>query len=349
MIYWKNLEKDIDSAERMIKMQKRTLIIAEAGVNHNGDFDTALKMIDIAKKAGVDIVKFQTSITSTSRFAEKANYQKRETGADESGLDMINKLRFSFSQHVKLKEYCDKVGVKYLSTPFDFESIDFLDDICDIWKIPSGEIVNIPYLEKIGKTKKPVIMSTGMGTIEEIQRAMNVLKDSGTSDITLLQCTTQYPTSYSDVNLLAMKYLGDYFGCEVGLSDHTMGIEVDIAAVALGACVIEKHFTIDRNMVGPDHKASIEPDELCRMVSSIRHVELALGNSVKVPCESELENLHVSRKSIVAKCDIKKGETFTVENIVPRHAGKGISPALWYDVLGKKAVRDFIEDEMIEL
>ena len=327
----------------------KTLIIAEAGVNHNGDFNTALKMIDVAKACGVDVVKFQTSITSTSKFSEKAEYQKRETGADESQLDMIKKLRFSFDQHRRLKEYCDKVGIKYLSTPFDFESIEFLNEICDVWKVPSGEIINVPYLERIGKTHKPVIMSTGIGTIDEIERAIRILKENGTSHITLLQCTTEYPTPYEDVNLKAMETLKEKFGLEVGLSDHTMGIEVDIAAVAMGATIIEKHFTLDRNMPGPDQKASLEPNELRQMVSSIRNVEKALGDGQKVPRLGEEENKHAARKSIVAKRDIRRGEVFTEDNIVPRHAGKGISPARWYEVIGQKAKRDFIEDEMIEI
>lgn len=329
-------------------MQK-TLIIAEAGVNHNGDFETAIKMIDVAKSCGVDVVKFQTSITSTSKFSEKAEYQKRETGADESQLDMIKKLRFSFDQHRRLKEYCDKVGIKYLSTPFDFESIEFLNEICDVWKVPSGEIINVPYLERIGKTQKPVIMSTGIGTLDEIERAIRILKENGTIQITLLQCTTEYPTPYEDVNLKAMETLKEKFGLEVGLSDHTMGIEVDIAAVAMGATIIEKHFTLDRNMPGPDQKASLEPNELRQMVSSIRNVEKALGDGQKVPRLGEEENKHAARKSIVAKRDIRRGEVFTEDNIVPRHAGKGISPARWYEVVGQKAKRDFIEDEMIEI
>lgn len=327
-----------------------TLIIAEAGVNHNGDFEIAKKMIDAAKEAGVDIVKFQTSITSTSKFSEKAEYQKRETGADESQLDMIKKLRFSFDQHRQLKEYCDKVEITYLSTGFDYESIDFLAELgCDVWKVPSGEIINVPYLEKIGRTQKPVIMSTGIGTIDEISTAIDILKKNGTPTITLLQCTTQYPTPYEDINLRAMKTLADKFGVEVGLSDHSMGIEVPIAAVAMGATVIEKHFTLDRTMPGPDQKASIEPDELKQMVTSIRNIEKALGTGVKEPNAGELINKHAARKSIVALRDIKAGEVFSVDNIVPRHAGHGISPARWYEVLGQTAKRDFIEDEMIEL
>lgn len=328
----------------------KTLIIAEAGVNHNGDMDMARKMIEVAKDAGVDIVKFQTSITSTSKFSEKAKYQKETTGEEGSGLDMIKKLRFSFDQHRSLKEYCDRIGIQYLSTPFDFESIEFLDSLgCDFWKVPSGEIVNVPYLRKIGKTGKNIIMSTGIGTMEEIRTAMDILRENGTGSITLLQCTTEYPTPYEDINLKAMDTLRETFGVEVGLSDHSMGIEIPIAAVARGATVIEKHFTLSREMPGPDQKASIEPDELKAMVSAIRHVEAALGDGVKAPHAGEIENRHVSRKSIVASRDIKKGEILTEENIVPRHAGRGISPAKWDEVIGTAAVRDFIEDEMIEL
>ena len=330
--------------------KQKVLIIAEAGVNHNGDMATAIKMIDVAKEAGVDIVKFQTSITSTSKFYEKAKYQKETTGDEGSGLDMIKKLRFSFDQHRELKRYCDKVGVHYLSTPFDFESIEFLNSLgCDFWKVPSGEIINVPYLRKIGGTGKDIVMSTGIGTIEEIGRAIEILKESGSGTITLLQCTTEYPTPYEDVNLRAMQTLKDTFGLDVGLSDHSMGIEIPIAAVAMGAKVIEKHFTLSREMPGPDQKASIEPDELKAMVSAIRHVEIALGDGFKIPHEGEIENRHVSRKSIVASRDIKKGEILTEENIVPRHAGRGISPARWDEVIGTAAVRDFIEDEMIEL
>ena len=330
-------------------MKQKTLIIAEAGVNHNGSFDTAIQMIDAAKRANVDIVKFQTSLTSTSKFSQKAEYQKRETGADESQLDMIKKLRLSFDQHRRLKEYCDSIGIQYLSTPFDFESIDFLNELCHLWKVPSGEIVNVPYLERIGRTKKPVIMSTGMATMDEIHTAIRILKENGTTDIRLLQCTTQYPTPYEDIHLHSMDALRREFGVDVGLSDHSQGIEISLAAVALGATIIEKHFTLDRTMEGPDHKASIEPDELTFLVRSIRHIESALGDYEKKPRDSELENLYVSRKSLVANRDIRKGEIFTADNIVPRHADKGISPARWYEIIGQTAKRDFIEDEMIEL
>lgn len=326
------------------------LIIAEAGVNHNGDIEIAKKMVDVAKKAGADIIKFQTSITSTSKYSEKARYQKETTGEEGSQLDMIKKLRFSFEQHTELKAYCDKVGIQYLSTPFDFESIDFLDNLgCEFWKVPSGEIVNVPYLRRIARTGKDIIMSTGIGTMEEIENAVDILTENGSGTITLLQCTTEYPTPYADINLRAMLTLKEKFGVEVGLSDHSMGIEIPIAAVAMGARVIEKHFTLDRTMPGPDQKASIEPEELDMLVKSIRHVEEAMGDGVKNPCEGEIENRHVSRKSIVASRDIKKGEIFTEDNIVPRHAGRGISPARWDEVIGKTAIRDFIEDEMIEL
>lgn len=329
---------------------KPVCIIAEIGVNHNGDFSTAIKMIDVAKESGADIVKFQTSITSTSKYAPKAEYQLENTAANENQFDMIQKLRFSFEQHKALKKYCDEIGIQYLSTPFDFESIDFLNSMdLPFWKVPSGEVVNIPYLIKIGKTKKPVVMSTGMCSISEIESALEYLRKFGTQDITLLHCTTDYPCKYEDVNLTAMLSLKDKFGVNVGYSDHTQGIEVPIAAVALGASVIEKHFTLDRNMEGPDQKASTEPDEFSRMVNSIRIVERSLGDGVKVPRESELKNLGISRKSIVALRNIKKGEIFTEDNIVPRHADYGISPARWFEVIGQVAKRDFLEDEMIEL
>lgn len=330
-------------------MSEHVLIIAEAGVNHNGDIELAKKMIDSAKAAGVDIVKFQTSINSTSKFAEKAEYQKKNTGDDENQYDMIKKLRLSFDQHRDLKKYCDSIGIEYLSTPFDFDSIDFLNELCSFFKVPSGEIINVPYIERIAKTHKPVIMSTGMGNLDEIKNAIDILIGNGTPDIKLLQCTTQYPTPYEDVNLRAMLQLREKFGYEVGISDHSKGIEVPIAATALGATVIEKHFTLDRNLPGPDQKASIEPDELKKLVESVRNIEKALGTGIKEPCESELENLYISRKSIVAKRNIKKGEIFSEEKIVPRHAGRGISPARWYEVIGKTAKRDFEEDEMIEI
>lgn len=326
-------------------------IIAEAGVNHNGSFELACKLVDAAKAAGVDCIKFQTfkSKNLVSRTAQKAEYQKATTG-DSSQQDMLKKLELSYDEFIALKEYCDKIGITFLSTPFDFESIDFLNSIdMPFWKIPSGEVTNLPYLLALAKTGKPVVMSTGMCEIAEIEAAINVLKENGTKEIKLLHCNTEYPTPFEDVNLKAMQTMRDAFGLEVGYSDHTKGIEVPVAAVALGATVIEKHFTLDRNMDGPDHKASLEPDELAAMVSSIRHIEKALGTGDKTPSPSEQKNITVARKSIVAKKIIKAGDDLTVENVTVKRPGTGISPMKWFDVLGTKAIRDFAEDELIEI
>lgn len=327
-------------------------IIAEVGVNHNGDINLAKQMIDAAKDAGVDAVKFQTFVAENlvSSCAEKADYQKETTGSDESQLDMIKKLELSFDDFSELKSYCVSRGLDFMSTPFDFESIDFLAELGqDIFKIPSGEITNLPYLIEIGKLKRKVILSTGMSILSEISDALEILKKSGTTEITLLHCNTAYPTPYEDVNLNAMQTLKDTFNLPIGYSDHTPGIEVPIAAVAKGAVVIEKHFTLDKNMEGPDHKASLEPDELKQMVTSIRNIERALGSSDKEPTASEIINRDIARKSIIAKCAIKAGEIFTEENITVKRPGNGVSPMKWFDVLGQKAVRDFIPDELIEL
>ena len=327
-------------------------IIAEAGVNHNGDYSTALKMIDKAKESGADAIKFQTFVAENlvSCSAAKAEYQKETTDPNESQLSMIKRLQLSWDAFRNLKSYADKVGIKFMSTPFDHESIDFLAELgMDIFKIPSGEITNLPYLMRIGKLKRKVILSTGMSTLPEIKNAIDILKKYGTADITLLHCNTAYPTPYRDVNLNAMKTLRDSFGLPVGYSDHTKGIEVPIAAAALGAVVIEKHFTLDRNMEGPDHKASLEPDELKQMVTSIRNIENALGSSEKGLTESEAVNRDIARKSIVAKCDIKAGTVFSEDNITVKRPGNGISPMKWFEVLGKKAPRDFVYDELIEL
>lgn len=326
-------------------------IIAEAGVNHNGSFELACKLVDAAKAAGVDCIKFQTfkSKNLVSRTAQKADYQKVTTG-DSSQQDMLKKLELSYDEFIALKEYCDKVGITFLSTPFDFDSIDFLNSIdMPFWKIPSGEVTNLPYLLALAKTGKPVVMSTGMCEIAEIEAAINVLKENGTKEIKLLHCNTEYPTPFEDVNLKAMQTMHDAFGLEVGYSDHTKGIEVPVAAVALGATVIEKHFTLDKNMEGPDHKASLEPDELAAMVSSIRHIEKALGTGDKAPSPSEKKNITVARKSIVAKKNIRAGDDLTVENVTVKRPGTGISPMKWFDVLGTKAIRDFTEDELIEI
>lgn len=326
-------------------------IIAEAGVNHNGSFALACKLVDAAKAAGVDCIKFQTfrSDKLVSHNAQKAEYQKSTTG-DSSQQDMLKKLELSYDEFIALKEYCDKVGITFLSTPFDFDSIEFLNSIdMPFWKIPSGEVTNYPYLVALARTEKPVVMSTGMCDIDEIDAAVKVLRDYGTKDVKLLHCNTEYPTPFEDVNLSAMKTMKDRFGFEVGYSDHTKGIEVPIAAVALGATIIEKHFTLDRNMDGPDHKASLEPDELASMVSGIRHIEKALGNGDKMPSPSERKNITVARKSIVAKKYIAEGEELTTENITVKRPGNGINPMKWNEVLGTKAIRNFAEDELIEL
>lgn len=326
-------------------------IIAEAGVNHNGKLELAYKLVDAAKEAGADCIKFQTfkADNLVSGSAQKADYQKGTTG-DGSQKEMLKNLELSFDEFIALKEYCDKEGICFLSTPFDFESIDFLDSIdMPFWKIPSGEVTNLPYLMTLARTEKPVIMSTGMCSMEEIEAAIRVLKDNGTTDIRLLHCNTEYPTPFEDVNLKAMETMRREFGVEVGYSDHTKGIEVPIAATALGATIIEKHFTLDRNMEGPDHKASLEPQELAAMVSSIRHIEKSLGTGVKAPSPSELKNVSVARKSIVASKAISKGEVFTAENITVKRPGNGISPMKWFDVIGQIANRNFVADEMIEI
>lgn len=326
----------------------RTVIIAEAGVNHNGDMNLAKRLIDEAKIAGADFVKFQTAVNPTSKYAPKAEYQKRETGAEETQLQMALKLRLTLDQHYELYEYCKKVGISYLSTAFDIDSVHFLDSLdLPFWKIPSGEITNLPYLLEIAKTHKPIVMSTGMAEMEEIRIAVDLLKSNGSGEITLLQCHTDYPTMMENVNLRAMNTLAEEFDLPVGLSDHSIGIEVPIAAVAMGATVIEKHFTLDRNMYGPDHKASIEPDGLKAMISGIRNIEIALGDGKKICSPLERKNIIVARKSIVAKRDIKKGELLTEENITTKRPGNGVSPMKWFEVLGTKAIRDFGEDELI--
>ena len=326
-------------------------IIAEAGVNHNGSFELACRLVDAAKAAGVDCIKFQTfkSENLVSGSAGKAEYQKDTTG-EGSQLDMLKKLELSYDEFLKLKEYCDNAGICFLSTPFDLESIAFLDSIdMPFWKIPSGEVTNYPYLAALAKTGKPVVMSTGMCSMAEIEDAVRVLRENGTEEIKLLHCNTEYPTPFEDVNLKAMKTMRDWFGLETGYSDHTRGIEIPLAAVALGATVIEKHFTLDRNMEGPDHKASLEPDELTEMVSGIRHIEEAMGSGVKEPSPSEKKNIAVARKSIVAKQPIRKGEKLSEDNLTVKRPGTGISPMKWKEVIGTAAIRDFAEDEIIEL
>ncbi|MBQ0028469.1 MAG: N-acetylneuraminate synthase [Lachnospiraceae bacterium] len=331
----------------------KVLIIAEAGVNHNGSVEIAKRMIDTALEAGVDIIKFQTGLPKNviSRFAPKAEYQIENTGkSDDTQLEMANDFAMRYEDFAELKRYCEEVGIEFLSTPFDLESTDYLHEIgVKLWKIPSGEVTNLPYLRNIASFHEPVIMSTGMCTLEEVRDAVRILEENGAGDISLLHCTTDYPAAYEDVNLKAMLTLEKEFGVAVGYSDHTRGIEVPIAAVAMGATIIEKHFTLDRNMEGPDHKASLEPDELKAMVCAIRNVENSLGDGIKNPKESEIANITVARKSIVAKCPIKKGEIYTEENLTTKRPGNGISAMLWDDVLGKSAIRDFCEDELIEI
>lgn len=330
----------------------RTYIIAEAGVNHNGSINIAKQMIDMAKEAGVDCIKFQTFVAENivSKNAAKAQYQKQNTNSNENQLDMLKKIELSFDEFRELSQYCNEREIEFLSTAFDFESIDFLDSIgIGLWKIPSGEITNLPYLIKIAKTKKPVILSTGMSTIDEVGQAISVLKDNGCNEISLLHCTTEYPAPYKDIELKAMGTLSKTFNVPVGYSDHTKGFEISIAAVAMGATIIEKHFTLNRNMDGPDHKASLEPQELKAMVMAIRNVEVAIGNGEKKPAESEIKNILIARKSIVAKCCIKKGEVLSEINITTKRPGDGINPMRWFEIIGTNAVRDFEEDEMIEI
>lgn len=328
----------------------KVMIIAEAGVNHNGNLALAKEMVRKAKDAGVDYVKFQTFIPGqvVSKYADKADYQKETTGAGQSQLQMLEKLALSYDDFVELNDYCKEIGIGFISTPFDLDSIDFLETLdMDFWKIPSGEITNLPYLEKVAKTGRDIVISTGMCEMPEILNAIKILEKNDAGKITILHCNTQYPTPYDDVNLKAMLHIGRETGKAVGYSDHTLGTEIPIAAVALGATVIEKHFTLDKTMEGPDHRASLEPDELKAMVSAIRHVENALGDGFKTRSASESQNTSVARKSIVAKKSIKKGEAFTEDNITVKRPGTGISPMQWYEVLGKSADKDYGEDELI--
>ncbi|MEA5038652.1 MAG: N-acetylneuraminate synthase [Clostridiaceae bacterium] len=330
----------------------KILMIAEAGVNHNGSLENARKLVRIASEAGADAVKFQIFKPEKllTKYAQKAEYQKAGTGKDGNQLDMLKKLALSDREFLKLKAYCDEKKIMFLATPFDFESIDFLASMdMPIYKIPSGEITDLPHLIKIARLKKPVILSTGMCGTEEIRSAVNVLALNGVKDLTLLHCNTQYPTPFSDVNLQAMLTMKKEFQLRVGYSDHTLGTEVPIAAAALGADVIEKHFTISRDMQGPDHKASLEPLELKEMITSIRHIEAALGDGQKRVTESERCNLEIVRKSIVAKQAIYAGETLTEKNITVKRPGNGISPMRWFEVLGSRAIRNFAIDELIEL
>ena len=335
-------------------VKNRVTIIAEAGINHNGNIEIAKKMIDAAADAKADMIKFQTFTAEKviSRFAPKAEYQKITTDPSESQLEMAKKLELKPDDFRVLYDHCKKKGIAFLSTAFDFEAIALLVDLgLNIFKIPSGEITNLPYLKKIGSLKKEIILSTGMADLSEIKEALRILYEQGThrDNITVLHCSTAYPTPFSDVNLLAMRTIGDSCQVRVGYSDHTIGIEVPVAAVALGASVIEKHFTLDKNMEGPDQRASLDPYELKSMVNAIRNIEAALGDGIKKPSVSESLNIPIARRSLVAGKKIRKGELFSADNITAKRPGTGISPMRIDEVLGTKASRDFTEDELIEI
>lgn len=340
----------------------KTIIIAEAGVNHNGDIRLAREMVKAAKAAGADYVKFQTAKPELviSTFAPKAEYQKDTTGEEESQLEMCKAIHLPLSDYAELKKLCEEEGIGFMSTPFDLESVALLGELGQDWmKVPSGEITNLPYLRAVARTRQKVILSTGMAQMEEIDDAIKVLTGCHPdypsesrltkNDIIVLHCTTEYPCPYGDVNLRAMLTIRDELGVKVGYSDHTKGLEVSLAAVAMGACVIEKHFTLSRYLPGPDHKASLEPGELKELVEKIRHIEEARGDGNKRPAASEIPNMTVARKSIVAARSIKSGEVLTEENITVKRPGNGVSPMKWDSVIGSRAVRDFEYDELIEL
>lgn len=333
-------------------MKNHVYIIAEAGVNHNGDIELAKQMIEVAAKSRVDAVKFQSfkSENLVTKSATKAEYQKKSTDTQESQFQMLKKLELDIKAHQILIKHCKKFNIEFLSSPFDLESIDLLNELgLSIFKIPSGEINNVPYLRKIAKLNKQVILSTGMSNLSDIELAIDLLISNGTerNNISVLHCNTEYPTPYEDVNLRAMQTIGDAFKVKVGYSDHTIGINIPIAAVALGATIIEKHFTLDKSMEGPDHKASLDPTELQAMVVAIRNIESAMGSGIKQPSKSEIKNKNIARKSIVALNKISKGDIFNVNNITIKRPGNGINPTMWDDVIGKEAKKNFDPDELI--
>jgi N,N'-diacetyllegionaminate synthase len=335
-------------------MNTSVFIIAEAGVNHNGSMDLAKQLIDKAVDAKVDAVKFQTFIAENviSKYAQKADYQKETTGANESQLEMVKKLQLSFDDFIALKKYAESKNIMFLSTPFDMESIDFLATLkMGLWKIPSGEITNLPYLKKIAQYNEKVIFSTGMSTLGDIEKAISILTEHGTqfSNISVLHCNTEYPTPMQDVNLKAMLTIKDAFGVAVGYSDHTLGIEIPIAAVAMGATIIEKHFTLDKNMEGPDHKASLEPEELKAMVKAIRNIEVALGTGIKLPSASEKKNTEIARKSIHLAKDIKTGSVLHEDDLIIKRPGNGISPLLIESIIGCTVNKDLKADTLLAL
>lgn len=334
-------------------MAERVFIIAEAGVNHNGDLELARRLVDVAADAGADAVKFQTfkADRQVTRTARKAAYQRETTDARETQHEMLRKLELTEDMHRELIARCASRGIEFLSTAFDIESVDLLASLgLRRFKIPSGEITNLPYLRHIGRLRCPVILSTGMSTLDEVEAAVLALEQSGLSrdDITALHCTTEYPAPFADVNLRAMQAMGSALHLSIGYSDHTPGIEVSVASVALGAVLVEKHFTLDRSLPGPDHKASLEPEELALLVRAIRHVEVALGDGVKRVAASEASNRDVVRKSIVARRAIQRGEVLSVDNLTTKRPGTGISPMRWDELIGRPASRDFAADELIE-
>ncbi len=335
-------------------MTQRTLIIAEAGVNHNGDIGLAKQLIDVAAEAGADFVKFQTFNANrlVTHTAKKADYQTKNTDGNESQHEMLRRLELTSAMHHELIAHCALRNIGFFSTGFDIESVDLLVSLGhNQFKIPSGEITNLPYLRHIGRLRKPVILSTGMATLGDIEAAIEVLEEAGTArfNLTVLHCTTEYPTPMAEVNLRAMQSMHRAFGVAVGYSDHTQGIEVAIAAVAMGATVIEKHFTLDRNLPGPDHKASLEPAELKAMVKAIRNIEVALGDGIKRLTQGEAKNKPIARKSLVASKAIKAGELFSVQNVTAKRPGTGISPMRWDEFMGRVAQKDFLSDELITL
>ena len=326
-------------------------IIAEAGVNHNGSLDLAYQLIDVAKDAGADAVKFQTfkAENVVSRLADKAEYQKKTTGSDKSQLEMIKKLEISFEDFIKLKEYCDEKGNMFLSTPFDYNSVDLLEGLVPLYKIGSGEITNLPFLRYIAKKRKPTSLSTGMANLGEIEEAINTIRVvNSRAKISLLHCTTNYPTSYGEVNLKAMQTLANTFKLPVGYSDHTLGIEVSVAAVAMGAKIIEKHFTLDKKLPGPDHKASLEPGELKEMVKEIRNIEKALGSGIKKPNKSEIEIMKAARRSLITTRDIRAGEVIKESDITIKRPGTGIPPKFKEIIIGMKILKNVSKDEIIK-
>jgi N,N'-diacetyllegionaminate synthase len=337
----------------MITMLNRTLIIAEAGVNHNGDIKLAKQLIDVAADAGADYVKFQTFSADrmVTKSADKAEYQKQSSDSSESQFEMLKRLELSVEMHLELIEHCERRSIKFLSTGFDKQSVDLLIGLgLDLIKIPSGEITNLPFLRYIGSLGLPVILSSGMSTMKEIEDALSIFEQTGLrrAQITVLHCTTEYPTPMNEVNLRAMNSIRNTLGVAVGYSDHTVGIEVSIAAVALGASVIEKHFTLDRTLPGPDHKASLEPNELIAMVKAIRNVEVALGSDVKEPTIGEIKNMRIARKSILASRKIEAGEILSALNLVVKRPGDGISPMHWDHLIGQIACREYLPDEKID-